>query len=204
MPLCQHEDLLVDRFELLHPQRFEQLAEHGPTDIARVSPETEVRLHLVARRRDPWDFEEVYGALHDFARAYPFDAESEDYLVHITTGTHVAQICLFLLTESRHLPGRACCRRSAAAADSEAGAGHAIGIIDLDLSHYDRLASRFAREQRDGASLLKSGIATRNARVQRARSTRIEHVAVALGGADPADSGRPAPASRCSRGASTS
>ena len=26
--------------------------------------------------------------------------------MHITTGTHVAQICLFLLTESRHFPGR--------------------------------------------------------------------------------------------------
>ena len=58
---------------------------------------------------DPWDFEEVYGALHDFARAYPFDPEREDYLVHITTGTHVAQICLFLLTEARHFPA-GCCR----------------------------------------------------------------------------------------------
>ena len=26
--------------------------------------------------------------------------------MHITTGTHVAQICLFLLAESRHLPAR--------------------------------------------------------------------------------------------------
>ncbi|MFZ0678495.1 RNA repair transcriptional activator RtcR family protein, partial [Candidatus Binatus sp.] len=32
--------------------------------------------------------------------------EREDYLIHITTGTHVAQICLFLLTESRHFPAR--------------------------------------------------------------------------------------------------
>ena len=55
---------------------------------------------------DAWDFEEVYGNLHDFARAYPFDTDAEDYLVHITTGSHVEQICLFLLTESRHLPGR--------------------------------------------------------------------------------------------------
>ena len=37
-------------------------------------------------------------------RTYPSDAE--DYLVHITTGTYVVQICLFLLTESRHLPGQ--------------------------------------------------------------------------------------------------
>ena len=24
---------------------------------------------------DPWDFEEVYGALHDFARGYPFETD---------------------------------------------------------------------------------------------------------------------------------
>lgn len=55
---------------------------------------------------NPWDFEEVYGKLLDFARSYPFDPEAENYLIHITTGTHVAQICLFLLTEARFLPGR--------------------------------------------------------------------------------------------------
>ncbi len=55
--------------------------------------------------RDPWDFEEVYGVLHDFARNYAFDPERGAYLVHITTGTHVAQICMFLLTEARYFPG---------------------------------------------------------------------------------------------------
>ena len=109
--------------------------------------------------------------------AYPFDPESEDYLVHITTGTHVVQICLFLLTESRHIPGAPAAdarrRRSAA---SEPGR---FAIIDLDLSKYDRLASRFARDERDERSLLKSGIETRNA-ASTALIERIEHVAVAL------------------------
>ncbi|MFX7002358.1 RNA repair transcriptional activator RtcR family protein, partial [Acinetobacter baumannii] len=68
-------------------------------------PHTEVRLQQM-ELRNPWDFEEVYGALHDFVSAYPFDTEREDYLVHITTGTHVAQICWFLLTEARYLPAR--------------------------------------------------------------------------------------------------
>jgi transcriptional regulatory protein RtcR len=39
-------------------------------------------------------------------RAYRFDPDAEDYLVHITTGSHVAQICLFLLTETRHIPAQ--------------------------------------------------------------------------------------------------
>ena len=81
------------------------LAERIRADIAAVSPHTEVRLQQM-ELRNPWDFEEVYGALHDFVSAYPFDTEREDYLVHITTGTHVAQICWFLLTEARYLPAR--------------------------------------------------------------------------------------------------
>lgn len=44
----------------------------------------EIELH------NPWDFEEVYAYLHDFARGYAFQPEKEDYLIHITTGTHVS------------------------------------------------------------------------------------------------------------------
>src|SRR4051794_15530318 len=93
--LCQHDDLGVDRIELLYPRQGTNLAKQVGEDIRQVSPSTEVRLHLLGQR-DPWDFEEVYTTLHDFAAAYPFDTEHEEYLVHITTGTHVAQICLFL------------------------------------------------------------------------------------------------------------
>ena len=74
-------------------------------DIATVSPETEVVTHDIAMN-DAWDFEDVYGTLFDFAKRYPFDTEREDYWIHITTGTHVVQICLFLMTEARSLPGR--------------------------------------------------------------------------------------------------
>ncbi len=113
--LCQHEDLLVHRLELIHDARNRGLAERVRLDIASIAPETEVR-RVEMELRDPWDFEEVYAALHDFARGYPFDTEREDYLVHITTGTHVAQICWFLLTEARTLPGAAAADRAAAEA----------------------------------------------------------------------------------------
>ena len=101
---CQQEDLVVDRFELLYESKSEATLRQVVSDIESVSPETEVRTTEV-RFRDPWDFEEVYAALHDFASNTKFDTDNEDLLVHITTGTHVAQICLFLLTESRHFPG---------------------------------------------------------------------------------------------------
>jgi len=156
---CQHEDLLVDRFELLHPRRFTALAETVRDDIRHVSPETEVRL-VPHETSDPWDFEEVYGGLHDFARSYRFDTETEDYLVHITTGSHVAQICLFLLMESRHLPGRLL--QTNPPPRRRAGAPGTFSLIDLDLSKYDRIATRFARDEMDERSLLKSGIQTRS------------------------------------------
>src|SRR5262249_1633948 len=102
--LVQHDDTLVHRLELLHVPKHEARARAVQRDIGTVSPETDVRL-VAMDIADPWDFGEVYGALYDWVRRYSFDAEREQYWAHITTGTHVAQICLFLLVESRFLPG---------------------------------------------------------------------------------------------------
>ena len=174
--LCRHDNLLVRRFELLADSQFQKLADEVTADIRAVSPETQVRTHHLGLK-DPWDFEEVYGTLHDFARAYPFRPDEEDYLVHMTTGTHVAQICLFLLTESRHLPGRLIQTSPPRRRRRDEGPG-TFAIIDLDLSKYDLLASRVRREQREGLSFLKSGIDTRNAAFNRLIE-RIEQVAIA-------------------------
>ena len=103
----------MTRFELLYESRDKNLLVEVAKDIESASPETEVRPHEI-QLRDPWDFEEVYATLHQFSRDYVFDTDQEDYLVHITTGTHVAQICLFLLTESRHFPARRCAAARAA------------------------------------------------------------------------------------------
>lgn len=156
--LCQHENLLIERFELLYAKRFRQLAAVVGKDMAGVSPETEVVLREIDIR-DPWDFEEVYSALHDFALSYPFDPDEEDYLIHISTGSHVAQICLFLLTESRHFPARLI---QAGPPQKKTGGPGSFNIIDLDLSRYDQIAMRFRQQGRDAVSFLKSGIETRN------------------------------------------
>lgn len=169
--LCQQQDLVVTRLELLHDRRFTKAAEALTRDVALVSPETRVAGHLFTVD-DPWDFASVYGALHDFARSYPFKPDQEDYLVHLTTGTHVAQICLFLLTESRHLPGRLL--QTAPPRKGEPPAGH-CSIIDLEIARYDAIARRFAREAEEGASFLKSGIATRSPRFNRLIE-QLEHV----------------------------
>lgn len=161
--LCQQEDLLVDRMELLFQPHYQALANMVSEDIKRVSPETQVHHHLV-NFADPWDFGEVYGALHDFSRQYPLDLDNEQYLIHITTGTHVAQICLYLLTEARYLPGRLV-QTSPPNRDRDTLGRYQI--IDLDLSKYDQIASRFTKEHKEGTIYLKGGIETKNSAFNR-------------------------------------
>jgi transcriptional regulatory protein RtcR len=171
--ICRQPDFVVRRLELLHGLRDKSLAQVLAKDIAAVSPETTVRLNEI-EFGDPWDFERVYETLFKFARTYPFEADAEDYLIHITTGTHVAQICLFLLTESRYLPGRLL----QASPERDRAAPGEIKIIDLDLSQYDRIASRFREEQSEAVSYLKGGIETRNSAFNQLID-RIEQVAIA-------------------------
>ncbi|WP_026160533.1 RNA repair transcriptional activator RtcR [Teredinibacter turnerae] len=157
--MCQHDDLLIDRLELLFDRRSTSLAKQVREDISQVSPETEVVFHNV-NFNEPWDFESVYSSLLDFARAYRFRPSKEQYLVHITTGTHVAQICLYLLTEAGYFPGKLLQTSPAERASNAPGQ---YQIIDLDLSKYDQIASRFKKEHQEGTAYLKGGIETNNA-----------------------------------------
>lgn len=173
--LCQHEDFLVDRLELFADNRYRAMGEAVAEDIRSTSPETTVTLHQLDIR-DPWNFQDVYEALYEFASAYKFDPDREEYLVHITTGTHVAQICQFLLTESRHIPGKLLQSEPPKRQSRSADPGK-YSIIDLNLERYDRLATRFATEHVQAQDFLKDGIATKNATFNR-MIERIEEVAL--------------------------
>jgi transcriptional regulatory protein RtcR len=157
--LVQQPDLVIDRLELLHAPQFSALARTVEADIKQVSPETVVVLHPI-HFEDPWNLECVFSGLYDFASNYPFDVEKEDYLVHITTGTHVAQICCFLLTESRHFPARLI--QSKPAEKWQEGPG-SVDIIDLDLSKYDSIARRFADERHALLQKIRGGIPSQSA-----------------------------------------
>jgi transcriptional regulatory protein RtcR len=170
--LCQQDDLVIDRFDLLYQERFHKLGSFIKDDIEAVSPETEVVASKI-ELTDPWDFEEVYGCLYDFARQYEFK-DDEDYYVHITTGTHVAQICLFLLTESCHFPAKLIQTSPASKNKNSFGT---YSVIDLDLSRYDNLANRFLVEAAESQDLLKSGIATKDVQFNKLIE-RIEKVSV--------------------------
>lgn len=172
--LGQHEDKLIHRIELLHSPQHKRLAERVKEDLGAVSPDTEVQLIEMALV-DPWDFGEVYAALYDWVKAYPFKPEQEQYWAHITTGTHVVQICMFLLVEAGFIPG-VLLQTSPPRKQTHENPG-SLTLIDLDLSRYDVLAQRFEQEHRDAQAFLKSGIPTRNKRFN-ALIDEIERVAV--------------------------
>ena len=158
MSLLMHDDLVIDDLVLLHDHRAKSLVNFLKEDIAQISPQTQVggvKINL----RDPWDFADVYGALYDFVKNYPFDTENYHYLLHITTGTHVAQICWYLLIEAGYLPAKLI--QSSPNEDKTAQGQYRI--IDLDLSKYDALNQRFESEQNANWQQLKANIATHNA-----------------------------------------
>ncbi|MEQ1569119.1 MAG: RNA repair transcriptional activator RtcR [Myxococcota bacterium] len=167
--LAQQPDLELGRLELLVPQV--ERARLVVDDVRRLSPGTEVVLHPFALR-DPWDFEEVYGALFDFVRERRF-AEGEEVWVHLTTGTHVAQICWFLLIESGFLPAKIL-----QTSPPRRGGGAEWQLIDLDLAKYDRIAARHEGVRDASRHALKGGIETRDP-AYNALVDRIEHVATA-------------------------
>ncbi len=158
--ICQQDDLIVSTFLLLYPPTHQTLADCVAHDITLVSPETQVET-IPLPLENPWDFAEVYGALFDWARGTRFHQEETEWLLHITTGTHVQQICLFLLNEAHYLPGKLL--QSSPPRGGKDDVQGSYALIDLDLSKYDQLAGRFQRESLASQDFLKSGIATKNA-----------------------------------------
>lgn len=158
--LFQQEHFRVDRLELLHPPEYGRLSKLVAHDIESISEQTQV-IHHPLSLSDPWDFEEVYDALYSFAINYRFSPETEEYYLHITTGTHVQQICWFMLAESRYIPAKLIQTNPP---DRNLGGVGRYQIIDLDLSKYDRIASRFQKERTEGTTFLKGGIDTKNQR----------------------------------------
>lgn len=175
--LALHDELNIDQFEFIHGRPEKRLVKQLQTDIQGYNDKAIINQHYIDYR-DPWDFEEIYSKLHEFAASYPFE-EDNNYYIHITTGTHVMQICLFLLAESHFLRGKLI-QTSPTRNHKQSQFSDAKGsyqIVDLDLSKYDLLASRFFEQQYQDQTQLKSGIATQNPQFN-ALIAELERVAV--------------------------
>lgn len=172
--ICNHPEWPIYRLELIYHTQDRKLLEEIILDIKTIAPDTQVN-PIPVQIQDPWDFEEVYTCLLDIAKNYTFNNEQENYYLNITTGTHVMQICWFLLAESRFYPARLLqssppARPSASpenlAAEPIANPPQCpsgqINIIDLNLNRYDQILTRFQQYAIQATELLKSGIATKN------------------------------------------
>ena len=76
--LVQHEDVVIERLELLYTPAHKDLAQLVRADMAIASPETTVNL-VPMPIADPWDFGEVYAQLFDWVQTYRFDTEHKKY-----------------------------------------------------------------------------------------------------------------------------
>lgn len=172
--ICNHPEWPIYRLELIYHTQDRKLLEEIILDIKTIAPDTQVN-PIPVQIQDPWDFEEVYTCLLDIAKNYTFNNEQENYYLNITTGTHVMQICWFLLAESRFYPARLLQSsppaRPPASPENLAAEPIAnplqcpcgqINIIDLNLNRYDQILTRFQQYATQATELLKSGIATKN------------------------------------------
>lgn len=172
--LCHQADTPISRLELLYFENDYPLLCKIIKDIKTLSPYTDVK-PIVAKIENPWDFEQVYTFLFDIAKSYCFNPDKEDYYLHITTGTHVVQICWFLLAESRYYPAKLLQmspppKKQVVEENIEQDEAKLIAavpcgqmnIIDLNLHRYDQILTRFQHYADHATKLLKSGIATRN------------------------------------------
>ena len=168
-----HDELLVDELHILYSKRDKRLFKIIKDDMAKVSPNTTVIGHHVALI-SPWDFADVYAELYDFAAGFDFQ-DSTDYLLHLTTGTHVAQICWFLLVEAGFIPADLI-QTSPCPRPDQADPQGRYQVIDLDVSRYDGLRERFEAEKQQHWQTLQANLVTQNAAYQKLISD-IEKVA---------------------------
>ena len=171
--LCLHDDMLVDELHLLYSKRDKQLFDIIVADIALVSPTTQVIGHDI-KLESPWDFAEVYAELYDFVADFDFNDDTQ-YLLHLTTGTHVAQICWFLLVEAGFIPADLI-QTSPCPKPEQMDPQGRYQTIDLDVSRYDTLRERFEAEKAQHWQTLQANLITQNAAYQQLISD-IEKVA---------------------------
>jgi len=171
MSILMHHEFPVHELVLIYHESEQTLLDLTVADMSELSPETTVITYCVDYK-DAWDFGDVYSQLRDIVSLHPIDPENNNYYTHITTGTHVAQICMFLLTEANYIPGKLL-----QTSPNQSGPDGSYQVIDLDLSCYDQIASRFEQEAEVGVAYLKGGIETRNTAFN-LMMTQLEQVSI--------------------------
>jgi transcriptional regulatory protein RtcR len=151
-------DPVIDTLVLLYDKRHSELATLVAADakVASTSPGFAVVLKEV--ELNPYDLKDTFLMMEELRANTVFEPDT-NYLLNITTGTHIMQIVCFLMIESKRWPGLlAQCGPTGTRKNIES----TITLIDLDLRSFDPIMARYRMQNLEGEDWLKQGIPTLN------------------------------------------
>lgn len=160
--LAAQKEFQIDEYHLICTASQKDDAQTVVDGINHFSPYTKVTIDVLDIRK-PFDFQTTFITLVQFASRPCFHNADTEYLIHLTTGTHVEQICLFLLAQKHYLNGKLVQTYQEDAKRFSDPIGHNT-VVDLNLSAYDKLKQYFKAEENKSIQSLKAGINTKNRR----------------------------------------
>lgn len=161
----------VDELLLIHEPKHKNIAEQVRVDALEMARVAGNDFQVILKEVDfaPFDLLSTYLMMEDLRKEITF-APEDTHLLSISTGTHIMQICCFLMVESKRWPGYLVqCSRGE-------GVTTNLKIIDLDLSQHDPIMQRYRLDAMKGETLLKGGIPTLNEAFNRTVS-KLQRVA---------------------------
>lgn len=149
------DEFEVNTLVLLHNAKHRVLAEQVAADAVQVAdrPSFEVRLKEV--EMDPFDLPSTFLMMCKLRDEEVFDSDTQ-YLLNLSTGTHMMQLACFKMIESGRWPG------ILAQCGPGEGIKSRIQLIDLSMKAYDPVMQRYRAENLLGEESLKQGIITQN------------------------------------------
>ncbi|MDR0719309.1 MAG: sigma 54-interacting transcriptional regulator, partial [Treponema sp.] len=166
LSLFRQPGLDISRFHLIYEPKDSPLAEAVKRTIEGDFSRSVVKMECLDMK-DPWDFEEIYNKFDTLFRSAGFDTGKEEYLFHMTTGTHTEQICGFIHTQRRYFPGRLIQLIPPKIQKESIKAEKQYKIIDLQDPRFDTIFLRSSGDLRESVKFLKQGIETKNDRYNR-------------------------------------
>lgn len=151
--LCQKDNLKIDTLCLFYNKEHLSFGESLKTELETLNRKISIKLtHL---ERNAFDLESTFETLKDFFNEYTFKHDSENYYLHIGTGTHIEHICFFIFAKQtplillQNIPPNE--------------TGNLVNEIKLNLERYAFVNKPiFIDRQKERQWKLKQGIETKN------------------------------------------
>ena len=145
----------INTLVLLYNEKHKKLAEQVAQDAVTAANRMSFSVRLKQVEMDPYDLPSTYLMMIKLREEETFQPDTR-YLFNLSTGTHIIQVAIYKMIESRRWPGLL------AQCGPGGGIKSNITEIDLDLRAYDSIMDRYRLEDLKGEDRLKQGIPTLN------------------------------------------